>query len=147
MIFLAADHAGFERKELIKSYLDGLGYQTKDFGAHELDPLDDYPDYTVPMAEAVVAEQKRGIVFCGNAEGVCIVANKVDGIRAALGYSVYAATSSREDDDSNVLCIPGRALSDDEAKEIVKAWLETEFSGAERHRRRLEKIEKIEKNN
>ena len=145
MVYLASDHAGFDRKEMIKQYIIDLGFEIKDFGADKLDPKDDYPDYAYPMAKAVAEDDERGIVFCGNAEGVCVVANKVDGIRAALGYSAYAAESSRQDDDSNVLCIPGRALTDDEAKEIVKVWLETDFSEAERHKRRLKKIEKIEK--
>ena len=147
MIYLASDHAGFDRKEMIKEYIIDLGFDIKDFGADKLDPKDDYPDYAYPMAQAVAEDGEQGIVFCGNAEGVCVVANKVDGIRAALGYSAYAAESSRKDDDSNVLCIPGRALTDDEAKEIVKVWLETDFSEAERHKRRLKKIEEIEKGN
>jgi ribose 5-phosphate isomerase B len=146
MIYLAADHAGFERKELIKKYLDELGYEVKDFGAETLNPKDDYPDYAYPLAQAVAKDDTRGLLFCGNAQGVCIVANKVSGVRAALGYSEYGAVSSREDDASNVLCVPGRALTDEEAMIIVKSWLETEFSGEERHKRRLSKIEEIEKN-
>ncbi len=147
MIYLAADHAGFERKEQIKEYLDKLGYKLKDFGAHQLDEKDDYPDYAHPLAEAVAKDSVRGLLFCGNAEGVCIVANKVDGIRAALGYSAYAAKSSREDDDTNILCIPGRVMEDEEVKEMVKVWLETDFSNEERHIRRLKKIEDIESTN
>lgn len=147
MIYLAADHAGFERKEAMKEMLEAKGYGIKDFGAHELDPSDDYPDYAHPMAEAVAKDGVRGLLFCGNAEGVCIVANKVDGIRAALGYNAYAAKSSREDDNSNILCVPGRVLEEEEAKEMVMVWLETPFSEAERHKRRLKKIEEIEQSN
>jgi len=147
MIYLAADHAGFERKEMIKKHLSSLGHEVKDFGAYELDEKDDYPDYAYPMAEAVAKDGKKGIVFCGNAEGVCIVANKVDGIRAALGYSSYAAKSSREDDDTNILCVPGRVMEDDEVIEMVNIWLTTPFFEADRHKRRIKKIEDIETNN
>lgn len=144
MIYLAADHAGFERKEMVKKYLEEKAYEVKDFGAFELDEKDDYPDFAYPMAQAVAKEGERGIVFCGNAQGVCIVANKVDGVRAALGYNVFAAKTSREDDNTNVLCVPGRDLTDEEAKAIIDTWLETEFSGADRHQRRLKKLSDIE---
>lgn len=147
VIYIAADHAGFKRKEMIKKHLKKQGYTLKDFGAKKLDKNDDYPDYALPLAQGVAADAKPGILLCGSAEGVCMVANKVDGIRAALGYSVFAAKTSRADDNSNVLCVPGRELSDEDAKEIVDAWLDTEFSFAERHKRRLAKIEEIEQNN
>ena len=147
VIYIAADHAGFERKEMLKKHMKKQGYSLKDFGAKKLDKTDDYPDYALPLARAVAEDAKRGILLCGNAEGVCIVANKVDGVRAALGYSVFSAKTSRADDNSNVLCIPGREFTDEEAKEIVDAWLETEFSFLDRHKRRLAKIEDIEQNN
>lgn len=146
-IYLASDHAGFERKEMIKEYLMGKGYEIQDFGARDLDPKDDYPDFALPLAEAVARDEERGILFCGNAQGVCIVANKVDGVRAALGYNIFSARTSREDDNTNVLCVPGRDLTDDEAKEIVDTWLSTEFTGEERHLRRLDKVKKIEEDN
>ena len=146
-IYIAADHAGFARKEALKDYLAKQGYAIKDFGAEKLDQQDDYPDYAYPLAQAVVKDGRLGILLCGNAEGVCIVANKVDGVRAALGYSLEAARTSRQDDDANVLCLPGRELSDKRIYEIVDVWLATEFSGEERHQRRLEKVKKIEKDN
>ena len=143
-IYMGADHAGFDRKALLKERLEREGYEVRDFGARERDDQDDYPDYALPLAEAVAKDGVRGILLCGNAQGVCMVANKVDGVRAAMGYSVYAAKSSREDDDSNVLCVPGRALSDEEAVDIVHAWLAADFSGAARHERRLKKVKTIE---
>ena len=147
MIYLASDHAGFDRKEMIKKYLTDQDVEVKDFGAAKMDPEDDYPDFAHPLAEAVATDNVRGIVFCGNAQGVCIVANKVDGVRAAVGYDIFAAETSREDDNTNVLCIPGRDLSDELVKEIVDTWLATEFTGEERHKRRLDKVSKIEEGN
>lgn len=146
-IYVASDHAGFDRKEMIKEYLAGKGYKIQDFGAKNLDAKDDYPDFAFPLAEAVAQDEERGILFCGNAQGVCIVANKVDGVRAALGYNTFSARTSREDDNTNVLCVPGRDLTDEEAKEIVDTWLSTEFTGEERHLRRLDKVKKIEEDN
>lgn len=143
-LYIASDHAGFERKELLKRYLSGKGYELSDFGPHDYNPGDDYPDFAHPFAKAVAKDKIPGIILCGNAEGVCIVANKVKGVRAALGYSETSAATSRQDDDSNVLCLPGREFTDDEAKKILDAWLKTSFSGEERHKRRLEKVAQIE---
>ncbi len=144
-VYIASDHAGYARKEILKIHLEQRGFDVTDYGPDELNPQDDYPDYAVPLAQASSQDKIPGIVLCGNAEGVCIVANKVKGIRAALGYSIYAAQSSRSDDDSNVLCVPGRTLSDQEAKDIVDTWLATPFSGEERHLRRLKKVADLEK--
>lgn len=146
-IYLGADHAGFERKEVVKTYLADKGYTITDFGAKEMNPEDDYPDFAHSVAEAVATDGEKGLLFCGNAEGVCIVANKTDGVRAALGYSIDSVVSSRKDDDTNILCLPGRSFTDEEVIAMVEAWLETEFSGAERHKRRLDKITKIEEDN
>jgi len=144
-IYFAADHGGFARKEMLKAHLQTKGYTLKDFGADHLDAQDDYPDFVYPMAEAVAKHGALGLALCRNAQGVCIVANKVDGIRAALGHSVKAAISSKKDDNANVLCIPGDELTDEQAIKIVDAWIIAEFSGAPRHLRRLSKIENIEK--
>jgi ribose 5-phosphate isomerase B len=143
-MYIASDHAGFDRKEMLKPFIEGLGYEVIDLGPDTLDPNDDYPNYALPLAQAVAKDRLPGILLCGNAEGVCIVANKVKGVRAAVGYSEYAAESSRNDDDTNVLCVPGRAMKDIEAKVMVKTWLKTPFSKAERHVRRLKKLEDIE---
>lgn len=144
MVYLGADHAGFNLKEEIRKYLKELGVKSEDLGNTEFDPADDYPDYAYPVAKKVAETGERGIVFCGNAQGVCMLSNKVKGVRAAVGSDEYVAKTSRTDDDSNILCLPGRVLTGQEAKKIVKSWLETPFSKAERHLRRLKKMEKIE---
>lgn len=144
-IYLGADHAGWEVKETIETWLKEQEYKVVDMGNQNLVEHDDYPEFSHAVAKRVKADPgSLGIVACGNAQGVCIVANKVRGIRAATGFSEYAAESSRADDNTNVICIPGRAVEIHEAKAIVKKWLETEFSGHERHVRRLEKVAEIE---
>lgn len=147
MVFIGSDHAGFKCKEYIKKFLDEYGEEYIDFGNTEYDPDDDYTDFGYTVAKQVIENEGRGLLFCGNAEGICMVANKVKGIRAAIGYNEYAARTSREDDDSNILCLPGRVLTYEEAKQIVKVWLETPFSNEERHKRRLAKMKKIEELN
>lgn len=132
---------------MVVKYLEENGFEFKDLGPYEIKSDDDYPDYALPFAQKVAEEHERGVILCGNAEGVCIASNKVDGIRAALGYSAEAARTSRSDDASNVLCLPGRLLEDDLIIEILDTWLKTEFSGDERHVRRINKIKQIEKNN
>ncbi|MDO8582262.1 MAG: RpiB/LacA/LacB family sugar-phosphate isomerase [bacterium] len=147
MIFIASDHAGFALKEELKKYLDELSEHYMDLGAKELQADDDYPDYVSVLAKKVVEDNGRGILLCGSAVGVCIVANKFRGIRAGIGYSIYAAKTQREDDDTNVLCLPGRFLGTNDAKEMLRVWLTTPFSGGERHKRRIAKIAAIEQVN
>ncbi len=153
MIYLGGDHAGFELKEAIKQYLKEKGCEIKDFGAHSFDKDDDYPDFGYPVAKAVADSngKSKGILFCGSAEGICIVANKVKGVWAVAVWTPTNAKHSREHNDANVLCLSGGktrspipGLSTDEAKKIVDAWLETPFSGEERHVRRLGKIKDLE---
>ena len=144
MIYLGSDHAGYKIKEEIKKYLKEQGEKFKDLGNDQFDPADDYPDYAYPVAKKVAETGEKGILFCGNAQGVCILANKVKGVRAAVGADEYITKTSRTDDNSNILCIPGRVVTTDEAKKIVKVWLDTNFTEAERHVRRLKKIEEIE---
>ncbi len=145
-IYLGADHAGFDTKEEIKKILKEEGYEVVDMGNQNLVEDDDYPDFGHAVAKRVTADpDSLGIVSCGNAQGICIVANKVKGIRAAVGFSEYAAETSRSDDNANVLCLPGRVLNPKKAAKIVKKWLNTPFSKAERHVRRLKKVEEIEK--
>jgi len=147
-IYLGTDHAGFEIKEELKKYLQSLGYEVEDCGAHSLDPQDDYLDFIYPVAKKV-SENKdsKGIVLGGSGQGECMVANKVKGVRAAIGYNEYGAEMSREHNDANVLCIGGRVLNAEKAKEIVRLWLGTAFSGDERHVRRIKKIEELEDKN
>lgn len=143
-LYIASDHGGFAYKEVIKTFLQKLGHEIVDFGPDELDPEDDYPDYAFPLAQAVVSDHVPGILLCKNAVGVCIAANKVKGVRAGIGYSVYAAQSMKEDDHTNILCLPAKALDESEMLEILGTWLITEPSDEERHERRIEKIHSFE---
>lgn len=144
-IYLGGDHAGWEMKEAIEVALNEDGYTVVDLGNKELNEADDYPDFALAVGKAVAKDpQSIGLLTCGSAEGVAIVANKVKGIRAAVLYSPFATTSSRNDDSANVGCIPGRVYSIEEGVAIARLFLQTPFSGAERHLRRLAKIDKIE---
>ena len=145
IIYLGADHAGFDMKAMLRDHLEASGYTEEDLGAHELDPYDDYPQYAEVVAQAVLDHAgSLGILSCGNAEGICIAANKFDGIRAGIGYSEEAAKTMRTDDNANVICIPGRLETQDDPLAIVDTFLTTDFSGAERHERRLEQVQNIE---
>ncbi len=147
-VYLGSDHAGFDMKNIVKEHLEARGFVVEDLGAHTLDPNDDYPQYGEAVAEAVRAHPGAfGILACGNAEGICIVANKFDGIRAGIGYSLSAAQTMRSDDNANVICIPGRVKTQDDPLLIVDAFLETPFSNAPRHVRRLKQVSDLERNN
>lgn len=147
-IYIGSDHAGFDLKDQLYAWLLDSEHELQDLGNLEYDKNDDYPDMAHAVAKAVAGDaNSRGILLCGNAEGVCIVANKTDGIRAGLGFSVEATTSARNDDDINIICLPGKLMELDEAKRVVTAFLETPFEGAERQVRRLKKIEEIEEDN
>lgn len=140
-IAIASDHAGYKLKGTIINYLKRKKIEHKDFGAHSEESVD-YPDFARPAAEAVAAGKfDRGIVICGSGVGVTIVANKVKGIRAVTAYDTYSAKQSRRHGDCNVLCLAGRKLTRARATKIVEVWLKTEFSGEERHLRRIRKIE------
>jgi ribose 5-phosphate isomerase B len=143
-IFIGADHAGFKLKQELKRFLDQHGYKVVDKGAAELDPQDDYPKFAHAVAKEVSAGKGMGILACGSAEGICVAANKVKGVRAVPVWTLRNARLSREHNDANVLCLSGWELSPSRAKKIVKLWLDTKFSGAERHVRRLKQIERIE---
>ncbi|MCH8049267.1 RpiB/LacA/LacB family sugar-phosphate isomerase [Patescibacteria group bacterium] len=144
-IYIGADHAGFDLKTTIKEHLEAKGFVVEDLGAYELDPKDDYPQYSEAVAEAVLKHPgSLGVLSCGNAEGVCIAANKFEGIRAGLGYSVDAARTMRTDDDANIVCIPGRIETQDDPLKIVETFIQTPFSQAERHVRRLRQVAQIE---
>lgn len=141
-IAIAADHAGFELKEIIKEYLKKSGNEVTDFGTNTTESVD-YPDFAVPASRSVASgESDRGILICGSGQGMAISANKIKGIRAALCNDLHSAKMSRLHNDSNVLAIGGRILSTDIAVEIVKTWLETGFEGG-RHQRRVDKMNSI----
>jgi len=145
IIYLGSDHAGFKLKGEIKQYLQSQKLKFLDLGNLKLDKNDDYPDYGYKVAKAVAGNKNsKGILACGSSYGVCIVANKVKRIRAVSIGSVKDAILSREHNDANVLCLSGWSLQSNLGKKIIKAWLETSFSKATRHQRRLNKIKKIE---
>lgn len=142
---ICADHGGFELKEKIVSFLITHEWEPVDFGAYELDDQDDYPDYVVPMAQAIASgEFKRGIAICGSGVGACIAANKLRGVRAALIQDYFSAHQGVEDDDMNLICLGGRITGYASAEEFVLAFLNAQFSGAERHLRRLQKVKDLE---
>lgn len=142
---MSADHGGFELKELLAGLVTQAGHEVVDFGPWSLDPADDYPDFVVPMADAVAdGRVDRGIAVCGSGVGACIAANKVRGVRAALAHEVFSAHQGVEDDNMNVLCLGGRVVGFALAWDLVKAFLSAWFIGAERHLRRLKKVEDLE---
>ncbi len=145
-IGICADHGGFDLKEKIKSFLKENNFDVVDFGAETLDNADDFPDYVIPLAKAVASEEVfRGIAICGSGVGACIAANKIAGVRAALITEHFSAHQGVEDDDMNLICLGGRITGFASAEELVLAFLNAEFTGAERHLRRLRKIQNLEK--
>lgn len=158
-IFIGADHAGYTLKGLLKAYLSELGHEVEDKGAYEFVEHDDYPDYVSAVAESVInTPESFGIVLCGTGQGEIMVANRVSGIRAALFYGPMLPKSpveingrestdpyeivklARLHNDANILALSARFISEDEAREATRIFLETKFSGEERHVRRLSKF-------
>lgn len=136
-IAIGADHAGFEYKEILKTYL--TNYELKDFGTHSLDSVD-YPDFAHPVASAVESGAfTYGILLCGSANGVAITANKHQGIRAGLCWENEVASLVRKHNNANVLCIPARFVTEELAKEIATTFLTTDFEGG-RHQNRVDKV-------
>ena len=145
-IGIAADHGGYELKEIIHRFLLSLKYEVKDFGAFEFNGEDDYPDYIIPLAKSVAEKEvDRGIAICGSGVGASIAANKVAGVRAALINDHFSAHQGVEDDDLNLLCLGGRVTGYMAAQELTVAFLQATFTAAERHVRRLQKIQSLEK--
>ncbi len=144
-IGIAADHGGFDLKEYLINELSENGYEVVDFGNTQLKEDDDYPDYVIPMARAVASgELIRGIAVCGSGVGACVAVNKLKGIRACLINDTFSAHQGVEDDNMNVICLGGRILGHLLAGELVKTFLTARFTGEERHRRRLGKVEELE---
>lgn len=140
-IGICADHAGFELKEKVLSYLRENKIQFMDFGAKKIDHTDDYPDYVLPLAKAVASGRvSHGIAICGSGVGACIAANKIPGVRAALITEYFSARQGVEDDAMNLICLGGRVIGEETAKYLITTFLEASFIGAERHIRRLQKI-------
>jgi len=145
---IAADHGGFALKDQLEQALVSSGYLVVDFGAHHLNPTDDYPDFIIPLARAVASgEVERGIALCGSGIGASIAANKVSGVRAGLIHDVFSARQGVEDDDMNVFCLGGKVIGSALAWELVEIFLAAHFSNAARHRRRVEQVHALESGN
>ena len=145
-IGIAADHGGFELKEIIHAFLLKKEYEVVDFGSFKLDVKDDYPDFVIPLAKAVAAKEvQRGIAICGSGVGASIAANKVAGVRAALINDYFSSHQGVEDDDMNLICLGGRVIGFAVAQELITAFLNAKFTSAERHIRRLQKVKQLEK--
>ncbi len=146
-VYIASDHAGFIKKNELAEKLR-KDYEIVDLGPARLNPTDDYPVYASAVGDAVVADPgSLGILICRSAEGMEIAANKIDGIRAALVWNPHLAAETRRDNDSNVLTLPSGELTLTEMQEIANTFLQTEFSGAERHKRRIDQIKQLEQEN
>jgi ribose 5-phosphate isomerase B len=144
-IFIGADHAGFELKTKLREHLAHTGHEVVDVGAKTLDQDDDYPRYAYAMATKILGanDDDRGILICGSGQGMSMAANRVNGVRAALAWSEDSARSARADDNANVLVLPSRFLSDEEALAAVEAYLETEFKDDPKYQRRLDELEQL----
>jgi ribose 5-phosphate isomerase B len=144
-IGIATDHGGFELKEELVGRICAAGHEVVDFGAHSLNPDDDYPEYVVPLGRAVVAGKvDRGIAICGSGVGASICANKVKGVRACLIHDHFSAKQGVEDDHMNILCMGGRTVGPEVAWDLVQTFLTAQFSQAPRHLRRLDEVASLE---
>lgn len=142
-VYLASDHAGFELKQALVQYLNLLGHEAVDMGPHSLDPADDYPDFILPAARKVAEEGSIGVIMGGSGEGEAMAANRIKGVRAAVYYggSLDIVKLAREHNDANVLSLGGRFLSAGDAEAALRTFLDTPFSGDERHVRRIAKLD------
>ncbi len=143
-IYIGSDHAGFALKEKLVEFLKELRYEVEDKGAYSFNPQDDYPDFVEPVAEAVSKDPKsKGIVLGGSGEGESMATDRFPHVRTALWYggSLEPLKLSREHNDANILSLGARFFSEEEARKAVKLWLETPFSGDERHVRRIKKLD------
>ena len=139
VIAIGCDHAGFEYKELVKEYLTSEGFSVKDFGTNSVASVD-YPDFVHPLAESIEkGETGLGILICGSANGVAITANKHQKIRAAIAWQLELASLARQHNDANVLCLPARFISAEDAKKFAMTFISTDFEGG-RHQNRVDKI-------
>lgn len=142
---VGSDHAGFRAKEPVLELVEELGHTVRDFGTDDEESVD-YPDYARSVGSAVAADEiDRGIILCGSGVGVSVAANKIPGVRAGVCHDTYSARQGVEHDDMNVLCVGARVIGSELIDAVVRAFLEAEFSGAERHRRRLDKVLQIER--
>ena len=142
---IGADHAGFDLKAQIVPWLESSGHQVVDIGAHALDPADDFPDFAAAVARSVTGGQaERGVMICGSGVGASIATNKVGGIRACLCHDTYTARQGVEHNNMNVLCLGGRVIGIETAKEVIAAFIGAEFMPETRFQRRIDKVSEIE---
>ena len=144
-VAIGADHAGFDLKSQLVPWLESTGHEVVDVGAHTLDPADDYPDFAVSVAHSVndgLAE--RGVMVCGSGVGANIATNKVSGIRSSLCHDTYTARQGVEHNNMNVICLGGRVIGIETAKEVISAFLEADFTPEDRFQRRIDKVTQIE---
>lgn len=144
-IFIGTDHHGYRLKYWLKNYLANAGHQVVDDGDQQLDPNDDFPVFAAKVAQHVIAAgpSARGILLCGSGQGMAMAANRFRGIRAIVGYDIESARVGRNDDDSNVLCLPADQLDEGSLKPIIDIWLNTEFAAADRFKRRLDALDRL----
>ena len=143
-IGIASDHAGFDLKKTISDYLINKGIEVTDMGTHSAESMD-YPDVAHPLANSVEKrEVEAGIAICGSGNGINMTVNKHQGIRAALCWTPELAKLAREHNDANILCLAGRDMELAQAKKVAQAWLQSEFTNEERHKRRIEKVRRLE---
>ena len=145
---VAADHAGFDMKQVLVAWLEDQGHQVNNLGSAEADPKDDYPDVAAALGRELQAGRaERGILLCGSGIGASVAANKMKGIRAGVAHDIYSAHQGVEHDDVNVLCLGARIIGIEVAYELVRAFLAARFTGEERHQRRLDKVLALEAEN
>lgn len=145
-IYIGADHNGFSMKASMVAALQKSGYTVSDQGDTALQPDDDFPQFASKVVTAMKADgdkEARGILICGSGQGMCMAANRYKGMRASLVWSVPEAHAARNDDDSNILCLPARSITDQEAVAIAEAWLRTPFAGAPRFKRRIAELDQL----
>lgn len=145
-VYLGADHNGFTMKNQLRDFLRKLGYDVADEGDEQLNPEDDFPQFAAKTVNALKLSDDRdakAILICGSGQGMCMAANRFKGIRASLCWDETEARASRNDDDSNVLCLPARYIDIKKAETVTKVWLETAFAGAPRFKRRIREMDDI----
>jgi ribose 5-phosphate isomerase B len=145
-IYLGADHNGFALKAKLLAFLERSGYEVVDSGDVQLNPEDDFPQFASKVCQQMLldtSDDVRGILICGSGQGMCMAANRFKGIRASLCWNVHEARSSRNDDDSNVLCLSAREYSEETSQSIAMTWLNTPFAGATRYKRRIKELDEL----
>ena len=147
MVYIGADHRGYNLKEKVKEWLLEWGFDYEDMGASDFDPGDDYPIFASAVARKIEENGGKGIVICGSGAGVDIVTNKFDGVRSVFGINKQQVAMAVKDDDANVLAIASDFISESDVRPMIEIFLRAEFSGEDRYKRRLEEIKKIEDNN